>query len=216
MSMTGISRIQSGAEEMANSVSHGVGFILAIVGAPFLIARVMRPGEMAMMIAMTLFALCMIVLYLASTLYHALPPGKAKRAFRTIEHSAIYLLIAGTYTPFSIGLLQDAWKWSLLSVIWTLAGTGIALKSTGRATHPVLSTSLYLAMGWLIVVAAIPLAKAMAFNGLVLVIAGGLFYTVGVLFFALDSRIRFGHFIWHMFVLAGTGCHYFAALWHIV
>jgi len=216
MNMTGIARTQSSAEEVANSVSHGVGLIMAIAGAPFLIARAIRPDGAAMVIAMSLFASCMIVLYLASTLYHALPHGKAKRTFRTIEHSAIYLLIAGTYTPFSIGLLQGAWKWGLLSVVWMLAGVGTALKATGRASHPILSTGLYLAMGWLIVVAAVPLARAMTLDGLVLVIAGGLFYTVGVFFFAFDSRIRFGHFIWHMFVLAGTGCHYFAALWHIV
>lgn len=209
-------RIQSHAEETANSISHGIGFVAAIAGTPFLIAQAVKRNDAGIVVAMALFSASMITLYLASTLYHALPVGKAKRVFRVIEHSAIYLLIAGTYTPFTLGILRGAWGWSLFGTVWMIAIVGIALKAFGKAAHPVLSTSLYLVMGWIVVVAAVPMGERIAPAGGLLVIAGGVFYTVGVAFFALDSRLKFGHFIWHLFVLAGTACHYFAVLWYAV
>lgn len=210
------SRIQSHAEETANSISHGIGFIAALAGTPFLIMQAFKSGDTGMVVAMALFSASMITLYLASTLYHALPVGKAKRVFRVIEHSAIYLLIAGTYTPFTLGILRGAWGWALFGTVWTTAIVGISLKAFGKASHPVLSTSLYLVMGWLVVVAAVPMVESIAPAGGLLVIAGGVFYTVGVAFFAVDSRLKYGHFIWHLFVLAGTACHYFAVLWYAV
>nr|WP_198358906.1 hemolysin III family protein [Noviherbaspirillum autotrophicum] len=209
-------RNQSHAEETANSISHGLGFVAALAGTPFLIMQAVKHNDAAGVVAMALFSASMITLYLASTLYHALPAGKAKRVFRVIEHSAIYLLIAGTYTPFTLGILRGAWGWALFGTVWMIAVVGIALKAFGKAAHPVLSTGLYLVMGWLVVVAAVPMAKSIAPTGALLVIAGGLCYTVGVVFFALDSRLKFGHFIWHLFVLAGTACHYFAVLWYAV
>lgn len=210
------SRIQSHAEETANSISHGFGFVAALAGTPFLIMQAVKHSDAGVVVAMALFSASMITLYLASTLYHALSAGRAKRVFRVIEHSAIYLLIAGTYTPFTLGILRGTWGWALFGTVWTIAVVGIALKAFGKAAHPVLSTSLYLVMGWLIVVAAVPMAKSIAPTGGLLVIAGGLCYTVGVVFFALDSRLKYGHFIWHLFVLAGTTCHYFAVLWYAV
>lgn len=210
------SRIQSHGEETANSISHGFGFVAALVGTPFLIMQAVKRSDAGFVVAVALFSASMITLYLASTLYHALPRGKAKRVFRVIEHSAIYLLIAGTYTPFTLGILRGTWGWALFGTVWTVAVVGIALKAFGKAAHPVLSTSLYLVMGWLIVVAAVPMAKSIAPTGGLLVIAGGLCYTVGIVFFALDSRLKYGHFIWHLFVLAGTTCHYFAVLWYAV
>jgi hemolysin III len=154
----------------------------------------------------------MVLLYLASTLYHALPSGQAKRVFRVIEHSAIFLLIAGTYTPFTLGVLRGAWGWTLLGLVWGLALTGVTLKAMNRLNHPVATTGLYLLMGWLIVIAARPLSEHLPAPGLGWLIAGGLAYTLGVVFFALDSRVRYGHFIWHLFVLAGTACHAVAVL----
>ncbi len=156
----------------------------------------------------------MMLLYLASTLYHALPTGSAKRVFQVIEHSAIFLLIAGTYTPFTLGVLRGAWGWALLGLVWCIAVVGVTLKALNRLTHPILSTSLYLLMGWLIVIAAHPLSQRVPVSGLLWLVAGGLAYTLGVVFYALDSRLRYGHFIWHLFVMAGTASHYLAVLWY--
>jgi len=209
-------RIQSHSEERANSISHGIGFVAALFGTPFLIMKAVKRGDAGVVAAMALFSASMIILYLASTLYHALPNGKAKRVFRVIEHSAIYLLIAGTYTPFTLGILRGAWGWALFGTVWTIAAVGIALKVFGLVAHPVVSTSLYLLMGWLGVAAAVPMLANTPRAGLLLLLAGGLCYTVGVGFFAADSRLKYGHFIWHLFVLAGTICHYFAVLWYAV
>jgi hemolysin III len=126
--------------------------------------------------------------------------------------SVIFLLIAGTYTPFTLGVLRGTWGWSLLGLVWGIAVTGVVLKALNRLTHPILTTSLYLLMGWLIVIAAEPLSERVPAAGLLWLVAGGLAYTLGVIFFALDSRLRYGHFIWHLFVMAGTACHYFAVL----
>ena len=152
----------------------------------------------------------MVLLYLASTLYHALPAGKAKRVFRIIEHSAIFLLIAGTYTPFTLGVLRGAWGWTLLGLVWGLALAGVALKAFEKISHPAISTGLYLFMGWLILIAAVPMYGRVPLSGLLWLVAGGVAYTAGVAFFVADSRLRYGHFIWHLFVLAGTACHYWA------
>jgi hemolysin III len=156
----------------------------------------------------------MVLLYLASTLYHALPTGKAKRVFRVVEHSAIYLLIAGTYTPFTLGALRGAWGWTLLGLVWCFAAAGVALKVSNRMSHPIVSTGLYLLMGWLMVIAINPLYARVPAAGLLWIVAGGVAYTTGVAFFATDSRLRYGHFIWHLFVMTGTACHYFAVLWY--
>ncbi len=205
-------RTQSRGEELANSLSHGLGLIAALVATPFLVLHAARQGDAAFMVGASVFAATMVLLYLASTLYHALPVGRAKRVFRVIEHSAIFLLIAGTYTPFMLGVLRGAWGWSMLGLVWGIAVAGVLLKALNRLTHPILTTSLYLLMGWLIVIAAEPLSERVPAAGLLWLIAGGLAYTVGVIFFALGARLRYGHFIWHLFVMAGTACHYFAVL----
>jgi hemolysin III len=207
-------RPQSRGEEIANSISHGLPLLAALVGAPFLIAHWARNGDAAVVVGASLFAATVIFLYLASTLYHALPAGRGKRVFRVIDHSAIFLLIAGTYTPFTLGVLRGAWGWTLFGLVWGLAVIGVALKASGRASHPVLSTGLYLVMGWIVLIAAEPLISRVSTEGLLWLAAGGLCYTAGVAFFATDSRLRFGHFIWHLFVAAGTASHYFAVLWH--
>lgn len=203
-------RAQSSEEEIANTLSHGFGLIASIAATPFLIQQAVRQGSAAFIVGASVFAATMVLLYLASTLYHALPIGRSKEVFRTIEHSAIFLLIAGTYTPFTLGVLRGAWGWTLLGLVWGLAVAGVALKALNRMSHPLLSTGLYLLMGWLIVIAAQPLSARVPTSGLLWLVAGGLAYTLGVIFFALDARLRYGHFIWHLFVMAGTACHYFA------
>ena len=205
---------QSPAEELANSFSHGLALVAALIGGPYLIVQAARRGDAAFVVGTCLFCATVVALYLASTLYHALPAGKAKRVLRVIDHSSIFLLIAGSYTPFTLGVLRGAWGWALFGAVWGLAVLGIALKSFGKASHPVVSTGLYLAMGWLVVVAVDPLFAKVPSAGLLWLLAGGLFYTAGVAFYATDSRLRFGHLIWHLFVMAGTTCHYFAVLWY--
>jgi hemolysin III len=210
----GPGREQSQGEEIANSISHGLGLVAALVGTPFLIVQAARHGDAGFIAGTSIFSATAAILYLASTLYHALPAGKAKRVFRIIEHSAIYLLIAGTYTPFTLGVLSGAWGWTLLGVTWFLAAAGVALKAFSRASHPILSTVLYLLMGWVVVIAVDPLLARMPTAGLLWLIAGGLSYTAGVVFFATDSRLQYGHLVWHLFVMAGTACHYFAIIWY--
>jgi len=207
-------REQSRGEEIANSVSHGIGLVAALVATPFLVLQAVRRGDTGFIVGASVFAATMVLLYLASTLYHALPIGKAKRVFRVIEHSAIFLLIAGTYTPFTLGVLRGAWGWTLLGLVWGLAMAGVALKTLNRMSHPIISTSLYLLMGWLILIAVNPLYARVPASGLLWLVAGGVAYTAGVAFFAADSRLRYSHFIWHLFVMAGTACHYFAVFWY--
>ncbi|WP_438952283.1 PAQR family membrane homeostasis protein TrhA [Porticoccus sp.] len=203
-------RKQSCGEEIANSLSHGAGLLAALIATPPLIIRASQQDNTGFMVGSAIFALTMILLYLSSTLYHGLPRGQAKRLFQVIEHSAIFLLIAGTYTPFTLGVLQGVWGWTLLALIWCLAATGVILKTSNRLDHPVFSTGLYLLMGWLIVIAANPLWLHLPTPGLIWLASGSLAYTVGVAFFTADSYLRYGHFIWHLFVMAGTTCHYIA------
>jgi hemolysin III len=202
-------RPQSLGEEIANSVSHGAAFIAAVASVPFLIASA-RHQNSASFVGAIVFAATMVLLYLASTLYHAMPEGRAKRVFCKLDHGAIFLFIAGTYTPFALGALNGAWGWSLFGVVWSLAATGITLKVFDRLSHPWLSTGLYLAMGWLVVIAAVPLLERVPLQGVVWLVAGGLAYTVGVIFFVYDSRIRYSHAVWHGFVALGTVCHFVA------
>ncbi|ANG63965.1 hemolysin D [Marinobacterium aestuarii] len=207
-------RPQSRREEFVNSLSHSLGFVAALIAAPVLIAQAIERGDIGIIIGASLFALSMVLLYLSSSLYHALPTGRTKRLMRIIEHSAIYVLIAGTYSPFMLGVLDGPGGWILLTTIWLLAGMGVVLKITQRLSRPALSTGLYLLMGWLIVLMIQPLSEALSGTGLAWLLGGGLAYTVGVVFFVLDSSLLYGHFIWHLFVMAGTTCHYFAVLWH--
>ena len=205
-------RPQSQGEEIANSISHGLALVAALVGTPYLIMQAERHGDTRFVVGASIFAATMILLYLSSTLYHALPVGKAKRVFRVIEHSAIFLLIAGTYTPFTLGVLRGTWGWTLFGLVWLLALAGVALKALHQSLHPVVSTVNYLVMGWLVVIAVDPMIARIPTEGLLWLIAGGVSYTAGVVFFALDSRMKYGHLIWHLFVLTGTACHYFAVL----
>jgi len=209
-----ISRPQTYREEFANAISHGLGALAAIAAIPVLIVGATRETGVAAVIGATVFGASLLILYLASTIYHALPAGKAKRIFMIIDHCAIFLLIAGTYTPFTLGVLRGSWGWSLFGVVWGLALFGIILKSVFGIRYQGLSTTLYLAMGWLVIVAAKPMLAAVPTAGLLWLLAGGLAYTLGVVFFLLDSRVRYAHFIWHLFVVAGSLCHFMAVFWY--
>ena len=204
-------RPQTLGEEIANSVSHGVALLAALGAVPFLIAAASQLSTPSFIGALV-FAATMVLLYLASTLYHAMPQGRAKRVFMKLDHGAIYLFIAGSYTPFALGALSGAWGWTLFGLVWALAAVGILLKAFDRLSHPLLSTGLYLVMGWLVLIAAVPLARHVAPTGIVLLVAGGLAYTGGVVFFLLDNRVRYAHTVWHGFVMAGTAFHFFAVM----
>jgi len=204
-------RPQSPGEELANSVSHGVALVAAVLGAPVLVVSAVRKGDPAGVVGASVFAATMVLLYLASTLYHALPGPRAKRILRMLDHGAIYLLIAGTYTPFTLGVLRGGWGWALFGIVWGLAAAGIVLKAVGGVRFPVLSTVVYLGMGWLVVVAAEPVWQRVALPGLLWLLAGGLMYTAGVGFYAA-TRVRYAHAIWHLFVVGGSACHFVAVL----
>jgi len=162
----GPEREQSRGEEIANSISHGLGLLAVLVGSPFLIVQAALHGDAGFIAGTSIFLATAAILYLTSTLYHALPSGKAKRIFRVIEHSAIYLLIAGTYTPFTLGILRGAWGWTLFAVVWVLAAAGVAMKAFSRVSHPIFSTVLYLLMGWIVVIVIDPLLTRMPTAGL--------------------------------------------------
>ena len=203
-------RAQTLREEIANSVSHGVACVAALIGLPVLILGARTYGTVAV-IGTVVFGATTVFLYLSSTLYHALAPNRAKSFFRIIDHAAIYLLIAGTYTPFTLGVLRGTMGWILLAIVWTLAVAGIVMKATIGLRYPGFSTGLYLAMGWLAVFVARDLWLALPAWGMIWLVAGGLAYTAGVRFFATDHH-PYRHFVWHLFVMAGTACH-FIAVW---
>jgi len=207
-----LARTQTPGEEIANSISHGAGLVAAVTGAPLLIATAIRQQNTAMIVGVSVFSGAMVLMYLCSTLYHALPHGRTKHVFRVLDHAAIFLLIAGTYTPFTLGVLKGAWGWSIFGAVWLLAVVGIVLKLTGGIKHPRLSTGLYLLMGWLVLVVIRPLWLQLSLTGLLWLAAGGLAYTLGTAFFATDDRVKYGHFVWHLFVLTGTVCHFVALL----
>jgi hemolysin III len=171
-----------------------------------------RRGDAWSVVGTAIFAGAMLFMYLSSTLYHVLPENRAKRVFRVLDHVAIFTLIAGTYTPFTLGVLRGAWGWTLFSIVWSLAVLGMTLKITGALWRPLISTGLYLAMGWLIIIAIRPLWLKVPLPGMLLIFfAGGIAYTAGVAFYAAE-RIRYSHFVWHLFVVLGTTCHFFAVL----
>ncbi|HLF55925.1 MAG TPA: hemolysin III family protein [Thermoanaerobaculia bacterium] len=202
-------------EEIAHAVSHGVGVVLAIGGLAGLVAVAAARGDAWHVTASAVFGATLVLLYTASTLYHALPHPRAKRVFRILDHSAIYLAIAGTYTPFALGPLRGPWGWALFGVVWTAAVAGIVFKSVALGRAPGLSVAIYVAMGWCAVFAFGPLVASVAPGGLALLFAGGICYTLGLVFYAWQ-RLRFHHFVWHLFVLAGSVLHYLAVLLFVI
>ena len=207
---------QSAGEEIANSISHGLGLLASLAGAPFLLLSTVDRGDAWNVLGAAAFCGAMFLLYLSSTLYHALPDSKAKQRFRTLDHGAIFLLIAGTYSPLTLGVLRGAWGWTLFGLVWGIAVLGLTLEAAGiLRRHPRLSMGLYLAMGWLAVVAIRPLWNLVPLQGLLWLAAGGVAYTAGTVFYSWKG-MPYGHFVWHLFVVSGTTCHFFAVLWYAV
>ena len=202
-------------EEAANALSHGIGFLLAVASLPVLVSFSARYSSRGALLGACVFSGTMIVLYFASAVYHALPRGRTKDWFNRLDHAAIYLFIAGTYTPFGFGLVHDSTGWAPFALVWGLALAGMWAKVCNRLRHPLWSTALYMAHGWLALVAVSPLVQRLHFDGLLLLLGGGLAYTVGTVFFLLGQRMRYGHFVWHLFVLIGSTCHFLVTLWHI-
>ena len=209
--MTG--RLARPGEELANSLSHGVGFLLALAATPILIIGAVNRGGVADVVGSSVFGGTMVLLYLSSTWYHAVPKGPLKERLHRLDHTAIYLLIAGTYTPFTLGVLDGAWGWTLFGIVWGAAAVGVYDKLISGIRHPRLSTALYLIMGWSVVIVIRPLVLSMPPRGTGWLVAGGLFYTVGVVFYKA-RHLPYHHFIWHLFVLGGSTCHFFAVLWY--
>jgi len=202
-------------EEIAHSAIHGLGVALSIAGLIALVLTARRTGDEWDVLASAVYGFTLILLYLTSTLYHGVPNPRAKRVLRVLDHSAIYLLIAGTYTPLTLVSLRGPWGWTLFGLVWGLAILGITLKVAAMGRFRVLSLVLYLCMGWLVVIALGPLTAAVAHGGLVLLVLGGIAYTSGVLFYVW-RRLPYHHAVWHAFVLAGSVLHFFAILLYVV
>lgn len=203
---------QSAGEELANSISHGIGFVAALIGTPILLLAAFQHGGSGFFLGTIVFTFTIVVLYLGSTLYHAWPPTRGKSVLQVVDHSAIFLLIAGTYTPITLGPLRGPWGFAILAAIWALAIFGVALKTVrGTSRHRKLSLCLYLGMGWLGFVALRPVLHLVPLLTLAWLVTGGIAYTIGVVFFVNEHR-SYNHFIWHLFVLGGTGCHFAAVL----
>ncbi|HZL46234.1 MAG TPA: hemolysin III family protein [Opitutaceae bacterium] len=199
----------SRGEEIANSLTHGVGLLLSVAGLAVLVTFAALRGDAWAVTASAIFGASLVVLYTSSTLYHALRAPRLKQAVRIVDHVAIFLLIAGTYTPFMLVNLRGPWGWSLFGVIWALAAAGVTLKLFFTGRFRVLSTLVYLFMGWLVVVAFKPLVAALPRDSLIMLFSGGLAYSLGTVFY-LWKRLPYHHAVWHLFVLAGSVCHFFA------
>jgi hemolysin III len=202
-------------EEMVNSLTHGLGLVLSVVGLIVLVVLAALRGTPRHVVSVSIYGATLVLLYAASTLYHAFRSPRVKRVFKILDHSAIYLLIAGTYTPFTLVILRGPWGWTLFGLVWGLAIAGIVLKSLFVDHFVIASTIVYVAMGWLVVIAIKPVMAAVPNGGLLWLLAGGLCYTIGVAFFAA-RRLPYGHAIWHLFVLAGSISHYVAVLFYVV
>ncbi len=202
--------------ELFNSITHLVGTVMAVVGTSVLITTAAFHGAGArQLVALSVYGAMMVVLFLSSTLYHSLTPGRAKQIFHVFDHCAIYLLIAGTYTPFTLVTLRGPWGWSLFAIVWALAAAGVAKDVFLHGRYRAVSVVLYMVMGWLVVVAFGPLKQALPMDGILWLVAGGIVYTAGVLFFALSKRVLHMHGVWHLCVLGGSMCHYVAVFRYV-
>lgn len=202
-------------EEIANSITHGIGAVLAISGLVVLVSFASLRGDAWHIVSCSIFGATLVLSYLSSTLYHSIPLVKTKQILRTIDHSAIYLLIAGTYTPFMLVNLRGPWGWSIFAAIWGIALAGIIMKATIFSRIRNLSTILYVAMGWIVVIAIKPIIGALEPGGLLLLVLGGVAYTAGIIFYAWKA-LPYSHAIWHLFVLAGSIFHFFAILFYVI
>ncbi|MFB3924778.1 MAG: hemolysin III family protein [Syntrophales bacterium] len=202
-------------EEIANSITHGAGLVLSIVGLVVLVAFASIFGSVPHIVSCSVFGTTLVLLYASSTLYHSFQAPRLKRIFKTMDHACIYLLIAGTYTPFTLVSLRGGWGWALFGIVWGMAAFGVVFKIFFVYRFRILSIVIYLLMGWLVVIAAKTLLARMPAGGLILLLLGGLSYTGGVVFYVW-KRIPYHHAVWHIFVLAGSAFHYFAVLFYVL
>jgi hemolysin III len=209
------SRAWSIGEEVAHSVTHGIGLLASVAGLVVLLVLAAGTRDPWRIATCAVYASTLVLLYAASTLYHALSATRARSVLRVLDHSAIFLLIAGTYTPFALVSLRGPWGWTLFGIVWGLALLGVTVKAVFGTRWPILSTGLYICMGWVVLVAVKPLVAHVPPGGIAWLAAGGLAYTVGVVFYAW-TRLRYSHAVWHLFVLAGSLCHYVAVLLYVV
>jgi len=200
-------------EDLANTLSHALGLLAAIAATPILIVGAATRSGPADVVGSSVFGAAMIGLYLASTWFHAAPAGRLKDRLQRIDHAAIYVLIAGTYTPFTLGILGGTWGWTLFGLVWGAAAVGVSVKLISGVRYPRVSTATYLVMGWLVLLVIRPLLRVMPAHGIWWLVAGGACYTMGVAFY-VARRMPYGHLVWHLFVLAGSTCHFFAVLWY--
>ncbi len=209
-------RSQTLGEEIANSITHGFGLVMSLIAVPLLVLMALHAHDFWRVVAASVYATTLVLLYAASTLYHALPGRRTKEVFRRLDHAAIYLLIAGTYTPFMLGPLRGPVGWTMLALLWTLATAGVVVKGTfGAHRFSRVSTAVYVLMGWLAVAVIKPLLASVPAGGLWWLAAGGLFYTGGVVFFVWE-RLKYSHTIWHLFVLGGSVSHFCAVYWYVL
>ena len=202
-------------EEIANSVTHGIGAALSVAGLTLLVVLAAIYGDVWRVVSFSIYGSSLVLLYLASTLYHSIQQPKVKRILRILDHSAIYLLIAGTYTPFTLVSMRGLWGWSLFGVVWGLALLGIAFKTVFIGKYEKLATAAYVLMGWMVVIAFKQMLVTVPPGGIVWLVIGGVIYTLGVLFYAWE-KLPYNHAIWHLFVLGGSICHFFAILFHVL
>lgn len=202
-------------EEFASSITHAVGLALSIVGAALLVTFAVVRGTIWHIFTLSIYSGCLIALYASSTVYHACRHEKMKRIFRIADHSAIYLLIAGTYTPFTLINVRGVWGWTLFATVWMLTAVGILWKILSLGRHEVVSVLLYVAMGWMALIAIKPLLLALPLGAVIWLFTGGSFYSSGLIFFA-SRRIPFAHAVWHVFVMAGSICHYIAVVRYVL
>ena len=203
------------AEEIASAITHGLGALLSIGAGAVLVTLAALSGDMWSIVGASVFAGSLVLLYTASTLYHAIPHETIKRRLKTFDHCAIYVLIAGTYTPFLLGAMRGGWGWVLFATIWALAAGGVVFKLFFTGRFNLVSTLVYIAMGWLIVLAAGPMKASLPPSTITWLVAGGIAYTVGTVFY-LNTRLRFALALWHLFVLAGSVCHFAAVLTEVL
>ncbi len=203
------------AEEIAHAITHGVGLLLSIAALVTLVVFATSRGDAWHIVSVSIYGATLVLLYTASTFYHALTKPRAKSVFRILDHAAIYLLIAGTYTPFALVNLRGGWGWTLFGLVWGLAALGVVLEATAKQRFRILSIALYLGLGWIAAIAVKPLLHSVESRGIVLLVAGGLAYTGGVAFYGW-RRLRYHHAVWHMFVLVGSLFHFFAVLFYVI
>lgn len=207
--------IASPEEELANTLTHGFGLLISVIGFVALMFLAQQQGDFWRIISCGVYGSSLVILYAASTCYHGIKSARRKQIFKIIDHCAIYLLIAGSYTPFTLIALQGPWGWGLFCAIWSLACAGIIFKLFFTGRFEKLSTAIYLLMGWMAIIAIEELVNALSYEGLIWLILGGIFYSAGVIFYVRE-KLRFHHAIWHLFVLGGSACHYVSILLYVV